>query len=128
MKPEPNIVETGKAVLSGVAALLVVALFAGTGITSMKVMPDYAPVYLDDASKTYFAAPCVLEWERPDINANALRLSTANEARSLKYKPDHTCRNTGIMAIEDRSLTGQLFERIGLLAPNTPWWDNQDYY
>jgi hypothetical protein len=87
-------------------------------------MPKYAWVYVDDKAKTYIALPCMREWRRRAATKNAVvRLFDAGGARQLGYKPDTLCRDTGAFAPDDRSLTGSLLVKIGLLSPITHWWD-----
>jgi hypothetical protein len=52
-----------------------------------------------------------------------LRLAKADDARQLQYKPDAACRETGAFAPDDRSLTGQLLVKLGVLSPLQHWWD-----
>jgi hypothetical protein len=99
-------------------------LFLGLGIGSNTPMPGHAAVYIDDATRTYLAAPCKSAGAHgPDINVGALRFGTKSEARRLEYKPDDVCRNTGIHAPDDRSATGHLLQWLGLLTPLKHWWD-----
>lgn len=115
---------TVKPALATLGAILCGALVIGAGIGTTTVMPDYAPVYIDDASRTYLAAPCEPEWrKRNDVVADQLRFGTALEARRLKYKPDDYCRNTGLHAPEGRSALGLLLEKLGFLSPLEYWWD-----
>jgi hypothetical protein len=101
-----------------------VLLFLGLGIGSNTPMPAYAPVYIDDGTRTYLAAPCKSAgMYSSDINADALRFGTKSEARRLGYKPDDVCRNTGIHAPDERSATGHLLQWLGLLPPLKHWWD-----
>lgn len=109
--------------VSGVT-ILAGLFFLSFGLGTNVPMPWHASVYIDDASRTYFAAPCKTEWEhRPGARAEALRFGTAREARRLKYKPDETCRNTGLHSPDGRSLGGQVLESIGVLPPLRFWWD-----
>ena len=99
-------------------------LCGGVAIGTNTVMPDYAPVYLHDTSRTYLAAPCEAEWRKRNGGAaDHLRLGTALEARRLSYRSDDYCRNTGLHAPEGRSAIGLLFEKLGILPPLEYWWD-----
>jgi hypothetical protein len=112
-----------KTLTSAIIAVGAVLIF-GLGIGSITPMPAHAPVYLDDFSKIYLAAPCVAEWRtRTGANPNAIRLGTAAEARRLQYSPDEICGNTGMYAPSDRSVTGHVFELFGFLPPMKQWWD-----
>ena len=100
------------------AALIGVLLLIGLGVRPSKGMPDNVRVYVNDATKTYMAPSCV----RP---LSGCRRITAGEARTLGYKPDLKCRDDGAFIQEGRSLTGSLLQRIGILKPIPPKW-NED--
>ena len=100
------------------AALIGVLLMIGLGIGSLKGMPDYAKVYVNDAAKTYLAPPCTK-------TTTGLRVITAGEARRLGYRPDRKCRDEGAFMQDDRSLTGTLLQTIGILKPIPSRW-NED--
>jgi hypothetical protein len=87
-------------------------------------MSGYAAVYLDDDAKTYIALPCLKEWQnRPSQSLAFLRLAPASKAISQGYKSDATCRETGAFVEDDRSLTGLLLVKLGILSPVRHWWD-----
>jgi hypothetical protein len=90
----------------------------GLGIGSSKEMPDNAQVYVNDAAKTYLAPPCIK-------TAMGLRIITADEARTLGYRPDDKCRNEGAFMQDDRSLTGLFLQTVGILKPIPSRW-NED--
>jgi hypothetical protein len=99
-------------------------LLLGLGIGTSPTMPSYARVYADDGAKTYLALPCLAEWkERKSDQFAFLRLSTAGEVWKLNYKPDAICSESGDFSGPDRSITGVLFEKVGILPPRVPWWD-----
>ena len=98
------------------AAFICFLLMIGLGIGSLKVTPDYAEVYVNDAVKTYLAPPCITA-------AVGLRAITAGEARRLGYRPDSKCRDEGSFTQDDRSLTGKLFQKIGILKPIPSRWN-----
>ena len=80
------------------AALGIAALLIGLGIAigSSDYMPSYAVVFLDDATKTYIALPCVEEWQSKQTQTVTLiRRGTAGEAGKLGYKTDDECREAG---------------------------------
>ena len=104
-------------VLKVAAAVIGILLIIGLGIKSSKGMPDYAEVYVNDAAKTYLAPPCITA-------TVGLRVATAGEARRLGYRPDSKCRNEGSFIQDDRSLTGMLFQKIGILKPITSRWND----
>lgn len=109
-----------KIALVALGVILCGVLVVGTNT----VMPGHAPVYLDDESRTYLAAPCEAEWQRRNgATANRLRFGTASEARRRNYGPDDHCRSTGLHAPEGRSAAGLLFEMLGILPPLKYWWD-----
>jgi hypothetical protein len=105
----------------GVAGAL---LLLGFGIGSSLPMPGYARVYLDDDAKTYIATPCLAGWQQQKSQTMSfLRLGTASEAIGLGYGSDRLCRETGAFVEDDRSLTGLLLEKVGILPPIRHWWD-----
>ncbi|SRR5712691_1923433 len=101
-----------------------ILFFLGLGIGTSVPMPGYAPVYLDDVSKTYIALPCTTEWEsRSSKQIAMLRLGHRQEAVTLHYTPDDNCRNTGAFSGDGHSLSGLLLMKLGLLSPIIYWWD-----
>jgi hypothetical protein len=108
------------------AALGIAALLIGLGIAigSSDYMPSYAVVFLDDATKTYIALPCVEEWRsRPTRQVDIIRRGTAGEARQLGYKVDEKCRDAGGYIEDGRSLAGLILVWLGVLPPLKHWWD-----
>jgi hypothetical protein len=111
-----------KAIVS-IFAIVGVLFLGGFGIDSMATVPGYAVVFLDDDAKTYFAPQCAEEWQhRPGTGRHARR-STVAEATRLGYKSDAPCRETGAFAEDDRSLSGLLLVKLGILPPYVHWWD-----
>lgn len=100
------------------AALVGVLLMIGSSIGSSKGMPDYAKVYVDDATKTYLAPPSI-------IIAADFRIITAGEARKLGYRPDGKSRDEGAFIQEGHSLTEMFLETSDILKPIPPRW-NED--
>ena len=98
------------------AALIGVLLFIGLGIGSSKGMPENAQVYVNDTTKTYVAPPCIK-------TEKGLRRITVGEARKLGYGPDARCRDEGAFLQDDRSLTGMLLQKIGVLRPIPSRWN-----
>ena len=103
-------------VLQGSMIVLIALLCLGFFIGSSRGMPEYAHVFVDDKARTYFAPACVER--RP-----GLRFTTAREARNLKYRPDRKCKNEGGFIQDDRSLTGHLLQKIGILKPIPSRWN-----
>jgi hypothetical protein len=105
-------------------AVAAALLLLGFAIGSNVPMPGYAAVYLDDDAKAYIALPCLSEWQqRPSQRLAFLRLSTASEAIRLGYKSDTVCRERGTFMEDDRSLSGLLLVKFGILSPVRHWWD-----
>ena len=91
------------------------ALFGlGFGITPSIEAPPGALVQVDAASKTYFAPPC-------RQISSGLGVTTLDNARKLGYSPDAQCLESGGFVQRNRSLSGQLLEKIGVLAPASRW-------
>ena len=97
-------------------ALVGIFLMIGFGVGSSKGMPDYVQIYVNDAEKIYLAPSCV-------ENKAGLRLTTAAEARTLRYRPDEKCRDEGAFIQDDRSLTGSFLQMIGILKPIPSRWN-----
>jgi hypothetical protein len=105
-------------------AVAAALLLLGFGVASNVPMPGYAAVYLDDDAKAYIALPCLSEWQqRPSQRLVFLRLSTASEAIRLGYKSDAACRERDAFMEDDRSLSGLLLVKLGILSPIRHWWD-----
>lgn len=114
-------------VKSALFAMLVVPGFLAIavlgGSETIVSMPPYAAVYLDDATRTYVALPCMAEWsKRPTKIFVLARLSTAGEARKLRYDPDDVCVQTGAF-IEEESPIAFILVKLGILPPTKYWWD-----
>jgi hypothetical protein len=107
------------------AGLIAGLLFAaGFGVESSVGMPGYAAVYLDDASKTYVALPCIEDWRsRRGADFAIARLSKVSEAQALHYKLDDDCRESGGYIDDDRSLSGLFLVKLGVLPTKQHWWD-----
>lgn len=93
-------------------------LLIGFGIGSTVVAPDHALVFVDEDQLVYIAPPCVdhAKWMLyPQL--------TIEQAYKLEYGPEPKCRDEGGFTQEGRSLTGLLFQRIGLLAPQVSRWN-----
>lgn len=89
---------------------------AGFGIGSDRTTPANAIVYLDLDHRTYFAPPCV------NGSMNFMP-GTARDAYAQKFSPDPACRDSGAFLSEDRSLSGQFLETLGLLTPKPSRWN-----
>ena len=97
--------------------MLIFTLLAGFFIVPTREMPDNAIVRLDDQNHTYLSPQCA------DREKRDYRLSTAAEARKLNYAPDKKCRDTGGFSQKNRSLTGNLMARLGMLPPLPSRWN-----
>src|SRR5258706_2597577 len=102
----------------------VITFVMAFGSQSFVDIPGYAAVYLDDASKTYIALPCIEDWRsRRGAGFAIARLSKASDAQAMHYKRDDDCRKAGGYSDEDRSLSGLLLVRLGILPPKEHWWN-----
>ncbi len=92
-------------------------------------MPDNAILVLDAQARTYIAPPCLTKEHYNQLiedvvqERDDLRLSTAGEAYRLGYKPDPDCRDEDGFIQQGRSLTGLLFEALGLLRHLPGRWN-----
>jgi hypothetical protein len=112
--PMPSISNALKIALGFIA----IALFSGLSCQTIRSMPDNAIVLVDDTKHQFIAPPCV-------DDTGGLKQTTARAAYSLKYKPEPGCRDRGGFMQMGRSLTGVLFEGVGLLRPLASRW-NED--
>ena len=93
------------------------ALFGlGFGIAPSIDAPPGALVQVDAASKTYFAPPC-------RQISSALGVTTLDNARKLGFSPDARCLELSGFVQRDRSVSGQLLEKFGLLAQLPSRWN-----
>lgn len=99
----------------GVFVFLIVI---GFGIGSSKVAPDNAVVFINASQNTYIAPPCIAR-ERWALYPRI----TIEQAYRLKLNPEPKCRDDGGFVQEGRSLTGSMFEKVGLLSPLKSRWN-----
>lgn len=110
-----------KEALRLVAAAVVVCaffLFAGFGIGGSLVAPNHAIVFVDANQNVYIAPSCVPKEKWP-----LYPHLTIEQADKLKLSPEAACRDAGGFIQEGRSLTGHLFQKIGLLDPPDSRWN-----
>lgn len=98
------------------------ALFLlGFGIDSITYMPDDAALYVDDRTRTYYPPPCVYGESECEYDAyglpvrSRLRGSTNAAAHALGYESDPRCRGASMFFQQNRSFSGQLLVKVGLL-------------
>jgi len=103
-----------------IAGLLVSSLIFGFAVQTSKSMPSNAILYVKDYKKKYFHPKCIRS-----CDIYQYRLTTAKEAMELGYSPDKECQDEVGFLQPDRSFTGHLLQRIGLLKPlpSTPRWN-----
>jgi hypothetical protein len=97
--------------------MLIFTLLAGFFIVPTRDMPDNAIVFLDDQNHTYVSPGCANQEKRE------YRQATAAEARKLHYKPDKKCQDAGGFSQDNRSLSGNLMARLGMLPPLANRWN-----
>jgi hypothetical protein len=90
--------------------------FIGFGIGSSSVAPDNASVFVDPATHSYFAPPCLA----PDqLGLQASRLGVVQES---KINPDPACRDAGWFVQYEGSLSELLLQKLGLISqPKSRW-------
>jgi hypothetical protein len=93
-------------------------VFFGFGIGSSKTTPEYALVFIDSSQSTYTSPACLTQ-ERQKLYP----LFTIGQARKLKLNPDPQCVEQGGFVQEDRSLSGAVLERLGILKPKQTRWN-----
>ena len=101
--------------------LLGFTLMAGFFIVPSRDMPDHAVVLLDDQNRTYLSPICA--GKEKGLDKKGYRLSSAGDARKLKYEPDQKCREESGFSQDSRSITGNFLERMGLLPPLPSRWN-----
>lgn len=90
----------------------------GFGIGSSEIMPQNAELYLDHSMRLYISPPCVSLQDRAQLS-----LATVAEARKLAYQPEPKCRDEGGFTQDGRSLSGRLFEWLGVVGPLQGRWN-----
>ncbi len=88
----------------------------GFGIAPTIDAPPGALVHVDAASRIYFAPSC-------RQISSALGITTLGNARKLGFSPDARCLELGGFVQRDRSVSGQILEKFGLLAPLPSRWN-----
>ncbi len=97
--------------------MLIFTLLAGFFIVPTRPMPENAIVLLDDKNHTYLSPVCAGQ------EKNDFRVARAGEARKLKYEPDKKCGGAAGFSQDERSLSGRLFTRLGMLPPLPSRWN-----
>lgn len=97
--------------------MLLCTLLAGFFIFPTRAMPDNAVVLLDDQTRTYVSPGCAKQ------EKGEYRQATAAEAHKLNYKPDKKCQDAGGFRQDNRSLSGNLMARLGMLPPLPSRWN-----
>ena len=82
-----------------------------------ETMPDNAVVLLDDQTHTYLSPKCANQEKKE------YRLARVAEARKLNYAPDKKCQDAGGFRQDNRSLSGNLMARLGMLPPLPSRWN-----
>lgn len=129
---EYRLAERIRAGVLSVLGLIGALLGLGLLIDSVAVAPKHAIVLVDYETRVYLAPPCIDAWAarapteaekiaRP-YRLESLPLGPAQEAG---FTPEPRCRDQGGFTQEMRSLTGKLFERVGVLKPVKGRW-NED--
>lgn len=108
-----------KKIIKTAFIVLLVLLFIGFGIGRETVISSSnAIVVANEKDNTYLSLPCV-----PDVHGNGLKdrwMMRLEEARIIGLKPDPNCVNEGGFIQQERSLSGQVLELIGILPPIPP--------
>ena len=97
--------------------LLIFTFLAGFFIVPTRTLPDHALVLLDDQNKTYLSPVCARREKKE------YREARATEARKLNYKPDEKCGGKAGFSQDERSLSGNFLERLGMLPPLPNRWN-----
>ena len=122
----------------------VIALAAfGSIIETTTLMPEFAVVYMDPVSSTFFGPTCLpttsgqqrelagrLAAAQTRDEAGAAILSVtkltpgpAGSARQMGLKPDRACQKQGAFIATGRSLSGMYLEKLGFLPESRPRWN-----
>ncbi len=113
--------QRSKQTFNGVKVALAIGgllVYFGFGIGSSKIMPQNAELYLDHSMRLYISPPCVAFKDRAQLS-----LATVAEARKLAYQPEPKCRDEGGFTQDGRSLSGRLFEWLGVIGPLPARWN-----
>jgi hypothetical protein len=98
--------------------IVVFLVYLGFGIGSSKTAPEYALVFIDSSQSTYIAPACLAQ-EKWKLYPHL----TIEQAHKLKLNPDPQCVEQGGFVQEDRSLTGVMLEKLGILKPKRTRWN-----
>lgn len=109
---------TMSAVLKGAGAIAVALFLAGFGIETLSVVPDNAVLYVDAEHRTYLSPPCV-----PPARRAALTTIRNRDVSQRRLAPDRECANAGGFVQPDRSVSGLLLERVGVLPHLASRWN-----
>lgn len=113
--------QRSKQTFNGVKVALAIGgllVYFGFGIGSSEIMPQNAELYLDHSMRLYISPPCVAYKDRAQLS-----LATVAEARKLAYQPEPKCRDEGGFTQDGRSLSGRLFEWLGVIGPLPARWN-----
>jgi hypothetical protein len=101
--------------------------YASFGIETIATMPNYAPVVVDDESKTILAYQCIGDWVgRIPVPVGELRPSTVGSAFLPGYNYDEDCNNTGVFDPDGPNLGEGVLIHFGLWPKPKYWWDDPD--
>jgi hypothetical protein len=116
-------------IFSGVIASLALIAIGGTCIGSVATIPNYAPVVVDDESKTVLAYQCIADWvNRIPVPVGKLRPSTIGSAFLPGYSYDEDCNNTGVFFPDGPNLTEEVLIHFKLMSKPTYWWNDPNLY
>lgn len=88
----------------------------GVSVDQTLVAPPNALVQVDASSRTFFAPPC-------RQISGALGLTTLANAKKLGFLPDTVCAESGGFVQRGQSLSEQVLEKFGLIAPKRSRWN-----
>ncbi|MBT4361192.1 MAG: hypothetical protein HOB84_06365 [Candidatus Marinimicrobia bacterium] len=97
----------------------VLLMFIGFAVDTMQSMPDHAQVFVDDSTKIYYSPMYFYDY---DPGAwYSLRLTTAEEAHDLGYKPHKLSRKMGYFYQDTGVLLHEWIEDLGIHSQEKRW-------
>lgn len=118
--------------VKGGFALVGLALVVGLSLDSFKVTPENAIIYIDPTKKLYYSPLCVhgktptsmeqlLALEFPEFME--LDAGRYRDIAEKDYQTPNECKGLTYWFQENRSMTGNLFQKVGILKPLPNRWN-----
>jgi len=118
--------------LQAIVVIFGLLFYIGLQLDSFKITPDNAIIFIDHSKKLYFSPLCVYQ-KLPSTNEQLLDLEfpkffylESGKYRDIKNKGFNTpgnCKGTKYWFQENRSMSGELLQNLGILKPLPARWN-----